>query len=118
MSDLVEGRMVEGLASELIATREQLEVVLQNIDAGVTVITPDGRFVYANDVAAQLIGVESREELLAQRPGDALGRFELSAEDGSPFAIEDLPSRRALVDGRPAEALVRFRATAGGGERV
>jgi PAS domain-containing protein len=61
VSDLAEGGIVEGLASELLATREQLEIVLRNVSEGVTIVAPDGRFVYANDTAARIIGVDTRK---------------------------------------------------------
>src|SRR5438034_5056632 len=118
MSELAEGGVVEGLASELIATREQLEVVLGNITEGVTVIASGGRFVYANEAAARMIGYASVDELLAAGSGAALERFSIFREDGTPLDPGELPGRLALAGREPEEAVVRFRPTEGGDERV
>jgi hypothetical protein len=42
VSDLAEGGIVEGLASELLATRKQLEIVLRNVSERVTIVATDG----------------------------------------------------------------------------
>jgi PAS domain S-box-containing protein len=118
LSDLVEGRIVEGLASELIGTREQLEIVLRNVTEGVTVVSPDGRFLYANDAAARLIGIESPEDLLTLGYGAARERYELFRADGSPLPVGELPGRRALAGEQTEDLLVRFRPAGGGPERM
>jgi PAS domain S-box-containing protein len=118
VSDLAEDRIVEGLASELSATREQLEIVLRNVAEGVTVIAPDGRFVYANDTAARMIGVDTPEELLTLGYGVTRGRFDIFRADGSPMPVDELPGRRALAGETPRDTLVRFRPSGGGPERV
>jgi PAS domain S-box-containing protein len=118
VSDLAEDRISEGLASELSATREQLEIVLRNVSEGVTVVAPGGRFLYANDTAASLIGLDTPEELLTLGYGAARGRFDIFRADGSPMPVEELPGRRALAGELPQDTVVRFRPAAGGAERV
>jgi signal transduction histidine kinase/putative methionine-R-sulfoxide reductase with GAF domain len=110
--------MVEGLTSELLATREQLEIVLGNISEGVTIVAPDGRFVYANAAAARMIGVDTPEELLALGYAAGRGRFDLFRADGSTMPVEELPGRRALAGETPHDVLVRFRPAGGGAERL
>jgi len=118
VSDLAEGRIVEGMTSGLGATREQLELILRNVAEGVTVTAPDGTFLYANETAARTIGVDSVEELLTLGEGAARSRFDLFGPDGAPMPVEALPGHRALADGRVHEAVVHFRSAAGGEERI
>ncbi len=118
MSDLAEGRIVEGTTSQLGASREQLEIILRNVAEGVTVTDPDGAFLYANEIAARTIGVDSVEELMRLGHGVARSRFDLFGPDGAPMPPEDLPGRRALADGRPHDAVIHFRSAGGGEERV
>ena len=83
----------------------------------VTAQAPDGRLLFANDAALELLGFESFEELQSA-PGDWMrDRFEIVDEDGNPLPTERLPGRRALAGERAAEELVRFRLRATGEER-
>jgi PAS domain S-box-containing protein len=119
VSDLAEGRTAAaGLASELSATREQLEVVLRNVAEGVTVIAPDGRFVYANEAAARLIGVPSAADLLTLDYEAARQPYDLFRADGTPLDPAELPGRRAFAGEDADDLLVRFRPAGGGEERV
>jgi PAS domain S-box-containing protein len=93
---------------EVRRSRDQLDLILRSISEGVTVQTPDGQLVFANDAAARLCGFASAEALLAASPEERLGRFEIFQEDGAPFARDGLPGRLAL-EGERANAVVRFR---------
>ena len=46
-----------------------------------------------------------------------MSRFEILDEEGVPFALEQLPGRRALAFGEPGEVVVRFRERGSGDER-
>jgi PAS domain S-box-containing protein len=118
VSDLAEGRTIQTVATELLATHEQLELILRNAGEGVTISAPDGRFLYANETAARLIGVESAEALLPLGRDVARDRFEIFSPDGSPMSVDDLPGQRAFASGEPHEAVVAFRPADGGTERV
>ncbi len=98
-------------------TREQLEAMLRGVADAVTAQAPDGRLLFANDAAVELLGFESSEALLAASPGDIMARFEIFDESGRPYPVEDLPGRRALEGEESAEAIMRFRIRATGEER-
>ena len=96
-------------------------VALQEIIAGladaVTVQDPGGRLVFANKAAAELLGYESPEQLIAAEPAAIMDRFEMLDEDERPIPVEQLPGRRALSGEEPEPLTVRFRPAAGGRER-
>ena len=97
--------------------RDQLQAILSGVADAVTAQAPDGRLLFANDAALQLLGFESIEELQSA-PGDWIrDRYEILDEEGSTMATEDLPGRRALAGEQGAEAVVRFRLRATGEER-
>jgi len=96
---------------------EGLGAVLDAVADGITVQDRDGRVVYANAAAAELIGFPDAAALMAAAPGDIVARFELLAEDGSPLPMTALPGREALAGRHPAPLTVRFRIRATGEER-
>jgi PAS domain S-box-containing protein len=95
----------------------RLEVVMAGVDEGITVQDERGKLVYANEVAARIIGFPSAAALLSASIAELLARFEISHADGSPFPAEQLPGRVLFAGGKPGEHLVRFRAQGVGGER-
>jgi PAS domain S-box-containing protein len=102
---------------ELRVSRDQLAAILGGVGDGITVQTPDGNLLYANEGAARAIGFSSVEELLATPVTEFMQRFQLLEEDGSPMRLERLPGRRALMGERGAKELIRFRVVATGQER-
>jgi PAS domain S-box-containing protein len=97
--------------------RDQLQAILSGVADAVTAQAPDGRLLFANDAALELLGFESFEELQAAPVSWMLDRFEMLDEDGEPLDLEQLPGRRALAGEEGAEAVVRFRLLATGEER-
>ena len=97
--------------------RDQLQAILGGVADAVTAQAPDGRLLFANDAALDLLGFDSFEELQSA-PGDWIrDRFEILDESGDPMPTEELPGRRALAGENAAEAVVRFRLRATGEER-
>jgi PAS domain S-box-containing protein len=97
--------------------RDQLQAILSGVADAVTAQAPDGRLLFANDAALELLGFASFEELQAA-PGDWMrDRFDILDETGNPIPTEELPGRRALAGENGAEAVVRFRLRATGEER-
>ena len=95
----------------------QLEAMLRGVADAVTAQAPDGRLLFVNDAAVELLGFESSEALLAAHARDVLSRYEIFDESGRPYPIEDFPGRRALTGEGGAEAVMRFRVRATGEER-
>jgi PAS domain S-box-containing protein len=97
--------------------RDQLEAILRGVADAVTAQAPDGRLLFANEAAVELLGYESSEALLAAPIAEILNRFEIFDESGHPFPVDRLPGRRALAEGVGGEVVLRFRVRATGEER-
>jgi PAS domain S-box-containing protein len=97
--------------------RDQLEAILRGIADAVTAQAPDGRLLFANEAAVELLGYESSDALMAAPRTEIMSRFELLDESGRPFPMDQLPGRRALAEGEFSEVVVRFRVRATGEER-
>ena len=84
----------------------------------VTAQAPDGRLLFANDAALDLLGFDSFEELQsAPRRLDRATASRSSTRTASRCPPSALPGRRALAGERGAEEVVRFRLRATGEER-
>ncbi len=92
-------------------SRDQLDVILRGVADGITVQDPNGRVIYANDVAAQMSGFPSAEAML-NMPSDswmqAMSRFVLKDEAGHPLTIEQLPGRRALRGEKNVQVILQY----------
>ena len=106
-----------GLFSELTAAEAQLSAVVGSLAEAVTVQSPDGELVYANEAAAKALGFESAEQLLNTPMDQIVDRFESYHEDGTPLRMEDLPGRRVLLGEDAPPIVVRAIDKATGEER-
>jgi PAS domain S-box-containing protein len=97
--------------------RDQLEAILSGVADAVTAQAPDGRLLFANQAAVDLLGFESRDALLSAPVAEIMERFEILDEEGMPFPVHELPGRRALACGEAGEVVVRFRERGSGEER-
>jgi PAS domain S-box-containing protein len=105
------------LLAELIRTEGQLEAVLGNLAAAVTVQAPDGSVVYVNQAAAEMMLCSSPEEVLATPLPQLLDAFVILDADGRPYDLRKLPGRDALAGLEPRPALTRSIVKATGEER-
>ena len=92
------------LFAELRRTEGQLEAVLTNLAAAVTVQAPDGSVVYVNQAAAEMMGCSSPDEMLATPMAELLDAFVILDEDGRPFDLRDSRAPRAGRRGPPSDA--------------
>ena len=106
-----------GLSQELMTVEQQLQAILENLGEAVTVQDSSGRLVFANRAAAELLGAESVEELVATPPTELVGRFVTFNEDGSPLDPVQLPGRTVLAGGEPRSLVLRAINKATGDER-
>jgi PAS domain S-box-containing protein len=90
-------------------SHEQLRAILDGVADAVTAQDASGRLVYANDAAAELVGLASADELIDAPPERFAERYELLDEDGRTFPFDRLPGRRALAGEEPEPALVLYR---------
>jgi PAS domain S-box-containing protein len=105
------------LFAELRRAEGQLEAVLANLAAAVTVQAPDGSLVYVNQAAAELMGCSSPDEMLSTPLPRLLDRFVVLDERGEPFDLAELPGRHALAGTQAPPALVHSIVKATGEER-
>lgn len=87
------------LLDELSQTRERLDRILGALAEAVTVNDGQGRTIYANEAACELLGVRVAPDD-PPAPGQLAARFIITHEDGSPVRIEEFPGRR-LMAGEP-----------------
>ena len=97
--------------------RDQLQAILRGVADAVTAQALDGRLLFANEAALQLLGFESFDELQSATGDWIRDRFEILTEDGEPLPTERLPGRKALAGEGDAQEVVRFRLRATGEER-
>jgi PAS domain S-box-containing protein len=105
------------LYSDLRGLEQRLEAILIGLAEAVTVIDGDGRTVFANRAAVELLGASSVEELTRARPGSIMDRFVVLDEDGQPLSLDQMPGRRLLRGEQPTPLLVRNIVKATGRER-
>jgi serine phosphatase RsbU (regulator of sigma subunit)/PAS domain-containing protein len=96
----------QSLAEELSTTEAQLQTILGTVAAAITVRGVDGRMVYANQAAADLLKLPDPAAVEAERPGALMQRFDVYTEDGDPVVLEDLPGTRLLAGERSPEPVV------------
>lgn len=91
--------------------------ILAAVTDGITVQDAAGRLVYANDIAARLVGFDTAAELLAASMQDVIERFELLDEHRRSLPPDRLPGRIALAEGREESRVLCYRIRATGEER-
>ena len=122
-ADLVAGRVAvvldnAGLSRQAAAAERLLVAALDTLGEAVTMNAPDGRTVYANRAAVELLRADSPEDLTTRQVGEISARFALYDEHGVELAIEDFPAFKALAgDDAPEPLLLRNVVRATGEER-
>jgi PAS domain S-box-containing protein len=122
-AELVASRMAivldnAGLWREAERTERQMVAALDSLEEAVTMNARDGRTVYANQAAVDLLGAESATELCSAAPGEISARFEIYDEAGKRLDSRSMPAFRALAgEEHPPATLVRTVMRATGHER-
>ncbi|MGH2913185.1 MAG: GAF domain-containing protein, partial [Solirubrobacteraceae bacterium] len=105
------------LFSDLRRAEQRLEAVLVNLAEAITVVDEQGRTIFANQAAADLLQVESPEDLMSAEPGAIMPRFLVFDEQGRELGLEQMPGRRLFAGENPEPLLVRNVVRATGEER-
>ena len=122
-AELVASRMAivldnAGLWREAERTERRMIAALDALEEAVTMNGRDGRTVYANQAAVELLRAESSAELCNAPPGAISARFDNYDEDGGPVDYRQMPAFKALAgEEHPPAALVRNVVRATGEER-
>jgi PAS domain S-box-containing protein len=93
----------------------QLASILETVEEGISATNGEGRFLFANDAAARVVGLESADELVALSLAEVASLYEVFDADGAPVRLEDLPPAKALA-GAESSAVVRIRSRSAGWE--
>lgn len=102
--------------SELRTSRDEVRAIVQGIADGVVAQSISGVMVYANDLAAEMLGFESADDLIGTPFSDVHPRLELFDERGLPFDPAQLPSKRAFAGEEAPQMLLRYVVKATGRE--
>jgi len=105
------------LFSDLQRAEQRLEAVLVNVAEAITVVDEDGRTIFANQAAADLLQADTPEELMGAPPGTIMPRFLVLDEQGRELGLERMPGRRLFAGEHPEPLLVRNIVRATGEER-
>jgi PAS domain S-box-containing protein len=95
----------------------RLAATLEALGEAVTIQSADGRSIYANRTALDLLKLSSLDELVGTAPGVISQRFEIQREDGTPIDASQFPGNRALRGEEHPPLLVRNVVRATGEER-
>ena len=105
------------LFSELHRVEQRLQAVLVNLAEAITVMDEHGHMVFANQVAADLLGAATPEELTSAQPGTVMSRFLVLDERGRELNLESMPGHKLFAGEKPEPLLVRNIVRATGQER-
>jgi PAS domain S-box-containing protein len=94
---------------------EQLASILRTVEEGITATNREGGFLFANDAAARVAGLDTGDELIALSPRERAALFEIFDSDGNRLALDDLPPAKALA-GTESSATVSIRSKSAGWE--
>jgi len=107
-----------GLSAELEDAERRFRAIVDGMLDGVTVRAADGRLVYANDAALDLLRIDSRADLREREPGAMMAMFDVIDEQGRPVQLDQLPGVRAWnLDDDPEPMVVRNVVRATGEQR-
>ena len=95
-----------GLSQDVRELENQLRIALGDLSDAVTVTDAEGRTVYANAVALELLGFATEQELYSAEPDDVMARFEITDEHGAPVGLDALPGSRLLRGERRVDPLL------------
>jgi PAS domain S-box-containing protein len=103
--------------SELQRAEQGLHSVLANLAEAITVEDEYGQTAFANQAAADLLGLRTPSELTSAPPGMVAARFLILDQQGRELDLQQLPGRRLFAGEHPEPLLVRNIVRATGEER-
>jgi PAS domain S-box-containing protein len=105
------------LFSELSAAERRQDAILAGLAEAITVVDREGKLIFANQAAADLLKVASPEDLVRAPMESIAARFLLLDESGRELELEEMPGQRLLAGESPEPLLVRNIVRATGEER-
>ncbi len=106
-TNITEQRQAE---ESLKNTKEQLELIFNNILAAVYLFSNTGQLIFLNDKAAKIFGDYNTKEILAQKDLEGVLKkvdeiFERFDEHGQPFNPKDSATAITMRTGKPAQSI-------------
>jgi PAS domain S-box-containing protein len=95
------------LFSDLQRVEQRLEAILASLAEAVTVVDRQGRTVFANQAAADLLGVRSPADLTGAPSGSIMPRFIVLDGQGRELDLHQMPTLRLFAGERVEPLLVR-----------
>jgi len=100
--------MTTSRTGPLALSEAHLAAALGVLAEAVTIQAADGRPVFANRAALELLGFASLAELLAADPAHLLDGYRAYHPDGTPAGFDELPGRQVLGGQHPPPMLLRW----------
>jgi PAS domain S-box-containing protein len=97
-----------GLFSDLESVERRMDAVMDRIPEAVTVHEANGSLVYANQAAAELIGMDSAAEFIRATPRARVARYELYTQDGERLPDDDVVAEAARAGNLPLHGIYRL----------
>ncbi|MDQ3549736.1 MAG: PAS domain S-box protein, partial [Chloroflexota bacterium] len=106
---MIDDKGLRQTAPSVLESREHLEAILQGVADGVIVQDAEGVIAYANEAAAQLLGVPSILSLLHHSIADVFAPFDLFDTTGSPLSTANLPAQAVFQGDSSARRTIILR---------
>lgn len=84
------------LESSLITSRGELAFILDGVAEGITVQVAGGELIYANDMAARLLGFKDSKHLLSKPIREVMSGIQIYNENGEIMPTDQFHGRRVL----------------------
>jgi PAS domain S-box-containing protein len=97
------------LYREVQQSLNQLDIILQGVADGIIAYASDNQILYANEVAAQMTGYASIQEMLAAQQPGILNKYEIIDEQGQPFPRSQITHRRVFAGEPEAQSIIGYR---------
>jgi PAS domain S-box-containing protein len=95
----------------LQATKNQLDIILNAVEDGISVQDKDAQYAYVNPASAKLLGFKSVQAMMSLTPEEAARLIKVFDETGQLIvSIDQLPYMFALRHNRTAEKIVQYKA--------
>lgn len=105
------------IESSLLTSQKQLAVILEGIGEGVTAQKSDGHIIYANKMAARLLGFSHQEQLLSSQMQDLTSKVQIFDEEGEIITNEKMPFMTVFSNHREVSGIYRIQVKSNGIER-
>jgi PAS domain S-box-containing protein len=95
------------LFSEVRSVEQRLEAILVSLAEAITLTDAEDRIVFANQAAAELLGVGAPHELTGVKQRELMVRFRAFDETGRELGPEHMPRARMFAGAEPEPLLLR-----------